>query len=704
MRVKLTLKSNFPDFSKTYFLLKSLYFMKESIKYLRRSLGYYIRNKVYRTLFHSGLFCDLYYREKDLNLQDADTTLLIHYVDFGIEEGRIPSPFFDLSFYTEHYDVPDNIDPFLHYVTTGIEKNYKPCSWFDPIFYKQHYLHSAFPAGSALQHYNKKGWQQGLYPNRELFALPVKPLISILIPVFNASVHQLNDCIFSVIYQSYPRWELCLVDDCSTNDDVRPLLERWAAVDRRIKVDFLPTNSGISAATNRAAELATGDYLAFLDNDDELAPECFSTIVKNINKENAELYYTDENLVNDDNKVVGVFYKPDFNPELLLSHNYVTHLVVAKTTLFEKVGGFDSEKDGAQDFDLFLKMSEKAAGIVHIPQILYHWRATASSTSIDHSQKSYANEAGRKSVVDALQRRGIQGRADFTDWKFYYTARRCVEEQPLISVVLFHSQHVELVHCLQHLLENSFYPSLEIILLQGAEFLADNGIEHGEQVISITQLLEKESIPASLNHAVKQCSGEYIVFLNAAIRVCNRNWLSRFLEYFSEKNVAMVGGELISEKPKYAVSRVPDINNHSVGYYTQFLQDCSRHLNGLRWPQNVCSLSWNLVMVDRKKFVEVGGFDEKRFPDLFADTDLCFRLYEAGYNLVYTPLVSGELLELDADDGEQQLEQESFHAKKQFQKRWRRFLLNGDPYYNYGVLKEAGIGLDAFKKWYAGVD
>ena len=319
-------------------------------------------------------------------------------------------------------------------------------------------------------------------------SLPIKPVLSIIVPVYNVSSFHLNNCIRSVLYQSYPHWELCLVDDCSSKSHVRPLLEQWVEKDSRIRVAYLQENSGISVASNKAVSLATGEYLAFLDNDDELAAECLSKLVQVINEDNADLYYTDEDLIGEDGTQFRVFYKPDFNSQLLLGHNYITHFVLVRKSLFDKVGGFSSAKDGAQDFDLVLKLSEQAKGIIHIPEVLYHWRASESSTSINHEQKSYADEAGRASVEDALQRRDIQGRVDTTDWKFFYSVRRKLEVFPVISVVIIHRQDIDFRSWLLQLVQNSSYPAVEFIVITDSVLTDEKSDKYDLDCVHIHQL------------------------------------------------------------------------------------------------------------------------------------------------------------------------------------------------------------------------
>jgi glycosyltransferase involved in cell wall biosynthesis len=675
--------------------------MNQRLKQYIKSVWYYLSCKNYRIVKNSRLFDSEYYWDRVPGLQNTGKNPLIHYIDFGSKEGKSPSPFFDPVFYERTYGISAVRDSFVHYLTTGIFANHRPCKWFDPNFYQQQYLKQESNTTFPLLHYQMSGQQQGLYPNADIYELAQKPLLSIIVPVYNVSSLHLNNCIRSVLYQSYPHWELCLVDDCSTDSNVRHLLEKWAAKDARIKIDYMRENSGISAATNKAVTLASGDYLGFLDNDDELAVDCLFTLVQKINTEPADLYYTDEDLIGEDGTQFSVFYKPDFNSQLLLSHNYITHFVLVRKSLFDQVGGFSSDKDGAQDFDLLLKLSEQAKGIIHIPEVLYHWRASESSTSINHEQKSYADEAGRASVVDAMQRRDIQGRVDTTDWKFFYSVRRKIEVFPVVSVVIVHRQDIDFRSWLLQLVQSSSYPSVEFIVITDSVLTDEKTDKYDLDCVHSHQLSTEQSMAARYNETVKQCTGEYVVFLDAAIEIQSSNWIEGLLEQCIANDVGMVGGMLTPMGAEHSVSTLPDLNNNSGIYYSRFVQDCSRYMNGLHCSQNVWSLSWDFMMTNRTRFLELDGFDENLFSNLFADIDLCFRMREAGYTLVYSRLSTGKWKVVE-ERSVSSSEETTTQAKQQFQKKWRHLLVAGDPFYNLGVVKQAGIDLSAFKKWYAG--
>jgi len=654
-----------------------------------------------------SLYFDIpWYLDKTPVLMEAKIDPISHYSRFGMQEYKSPSPLFDPQYYARTYRVEGVDDLFSHYMQYGSPQDNRPCSWFDPVFYRQHYQDGSSVEMSPLAHYLSKGIQDGLYPNRDVFELQDKPVISLLVPVYNVSPAHLNNCIRSVLYQSYPHWELCLVDDCSTSKEVRPLLEHWALHDSRIKVILLEKNLGISGATNAAAKLATGRYLGFLDNDDELVNDCLFTVVQRINSEGAELYYSDEDLIGEDGRQFNVFNKPDFNKELLLSHNYVTHFVVTEKKLFEQVGGFDRELDGAQDFDMFLKLSERAETIVHIKEILYHWRASESSTSINHEEKQYANEAGRKAVSNALHRRGVSGSVSLTDWKFFYRVQKNMAESPSVAIIIIYNEGVEFQKWFKELFSHTDYSVTEwIVVVQNDEHLLLLKHLSQDSCPEIRFLLSSstgESQASLYNEAVRESKCRFCVFLDANIQVQTSNWIEEMLGYAMERKTGIVGGRILPFQKQEYIETLPDLGQSGDFYYARFVQQCSRHMNGLQCVQNVLALSWDMAMVNREKFLSIGGFSDEFPGGLFSDSDLCLQLHGRGNENVYIPFALGQWLV-----PEQELEnlQDSSPSKVrgQFQKKWYDLLHSGDPFYNMGTLDKNGLSRNEFLTWYAGV-
>ncbi len=671
-------------------------------------LVHYVRHGGSERKQPSPFFDPQWYLDRTPVLATEAEDLLRHYLDYGIREGKSPIPVFDPLFYRNSLEekIGEEEDPLAHYLKTGEKEGRRPCAWFDPVYYKERYL--ADSPASPLGHFLAEGVGQGLYPNREIAELPQKPTISVVVPVYNAAAHHLNNCIRSVLYQSYPHWQLCLADDCSTLPHVRPLLEEWAARDQRIRIIFLETNRGIAGATNAAAALADGDYLGFLDNDDELASDCLFRNVQTITATGADLLYSDEDLIGDDGRRFSIFHKPDYNPELLLCHNYVTHFVVTAKKLWQKVGGCTEDRSGAQDYDLFLRLAEGAERIDHIPEVLYHWRASETSTSINHSQKDYADEAGRRSVVDALQRQEIEAEVLPTDLKYFYRVQRELYLLPLLSLVSrWTGDRDGLRTWIQNLLQRTEYSNYEVVLVVDPEII-DAGLE--EQLLALDQPVRllvadrQAGLAACYNQALPHCDGDYVVFVRDDLAIDDGYWLSALVEYCQRPDTGIVAGRVDGDDADVPeVTPIPDIDNHSPWYYARFVQQASVLLNGRHCPQNVWAPAWDCCAVNRDLFAACNGFDAARFPDLFAMHDLAFKCLAAGFKSYYTPYCR---LHLRGDRGYAPTgTEDSWQRERQaFQDQWRAELVQGDPYYNRGAACEAGIDPARFLAWFAGAD
>jgi O-antigen biosynthesis protein len=655
----------------------------------------------------SFFFDSAWYQDKASILKGMKMDLIQHFVEYGCMEGKSPIPLFDPAYYRENnQDVKaTEEDLFLHYLRTGIPEDRRPCNWFDPKFYREKNADAIAPGLSPLEHYLQHGVYEGRYTEEKVYLLPQKPLISIIVPVYNVEIHYLNNCIRSVLYQSYPHWELCLVDDFSTKTDIRPVLEKWATLDRRIKIDFLPSNKGIVAASNTTAAMATGEYLGFLDNDDELSPECLYEIVREICLNESELIYTDEDLTGDDGRRFSVFRKPDYNRELSLVHNFAVHFMVTVRHLFEGVGGFGEGMDGAQDYDLFLKISEKARRINHIPKVLYHWRASSTSTSINHGQKEYADEAGRRALEGHLQRQGIKGEVQDTDLKFFYRTKRLLPDKPTVSVVVYYCEESDPDLWIQNLLESTNYLITEIFIFTN-DSKTGNTLQAGKSFNTAVswQLIEKgQGLSAIFNNGAALCTGEYIVFLCSNLTVAQSDWIAVLLEHASTRDTGMAGPRIDypgTEKRK--VETLPDLTDPSPEYYARFLQECSSHMNGLQCPQNVLAVSWNLCMIKKELFHLNGGFSEENFPHLFGNIDFCLRLRERGFENVYTPYCVAKW-QTSTNRFDSKIWGEKWAMERdRFKKTWFHTLKKGDPYYNLGLLEDNNINIKDFLAWYAG--
>jgi O-antigen biosynthesis protein len=655
----------------------------------------------------SAYFDTAFYLDRTPVLREMGLDPISHYCMFGYRELKSPSPVFDAAFYVRTYGLAEGYDPFAHYLRDQGHDDRRPCPWFEPAFYKEAYLSRLVDAPLPLKHFIESGLREGLYPNHQIFEFTVKPQISVVVPVYNVAIAHLNNCIRSVLYQSYPHWQLCLADDCSTDPEIRLLLTNWAASDPRIKVVFLRKNSGISAATNAAAKLAEGSYLAFLDNDDELALDALQTIAKHVNTAPVDLYYSDEDLIGADGRQFSVFRKPGYNSELLLCHNYVTHLVVAKRALFEDIGGCDTNLNGAQDLDLFLKLSEKADAVVHIPEILYHWRASASSTSINHDQKYYADEAGRRAVAKAMARRCLSGDVLFTDWKFFYRAKRSIQKDLSVSVVInWDRQPGGMLPWLSGLLANTGYAVSQLLMVVTAKECEAIAASFGKRtgINTVCRIIPDDLSPAAKWPSLLpdiQC--EFVAFVCCDLENLGKEWLAALVEYGQLVDVGIVAGRV--DYPEGYVdiaSPIPDCSRTSPFYFHHFLTGSSQLMNGLHCPQEVIGVSGDFCLIRSEQLKAMAPFDTPEFPSIFAFTDISYRLIQLGKRNIYTPYCNATM----AEDGIARRRLWPLAAlqeeKTYFQVKWSYFLKNGDPFYNIGIVTDKGIAEVTFRQWLAG--
>ncbi len=648
-------------------------------------LGHYLAHPQDPAFQPFPLFAADYYRESNPTAARDWPVLLKHYFEYGAAEGCRPNPLFDPFFYRSRYLDTDTslLDAFLHYAAEGTAKGHRPNALFDPQFYGTQKAETGEAAmAGPLPHYLQHGLRQGLYPCDEVASLTQKPCISILTPVYNTEANLLWRCVHSVLIQPYPHWQLCLVDDGSSAPHVWPQLEAFARMDTRIRVDRLARNRGIATATNRAAALADGAYLAFLDHDDELAPDALYQVACAINEEDPDLLYSDEALVNLESRYLDTLYKCALNRELLRSHNHLMHFFVTRRELFAAAGGLDPACDGAQDYDLALKLTELSDKVLHIPKVLYHWRAHATSSSIHHEQKHYADEAGRRALQAALDRQKLQAEAQTTELRFFYRARRILPRDALISVWIDETTPAA---------AGSRWQECGAVPGNRVEWLArneDNEAEAGRPHLG-------------RNAAAQRASGDYLCFLGAGLEPLRPAPLAALLEYAQDPQAGMAGGWLeLPESPHRHRGSIPDIANTSPLYYATFIRDASVHHNRFHCAQYAWALQEGLCLIRRCLFLDAGGYDPAFRTLVFAHLDLCFRLRGQNLSLVYTPYAAAGLLK-DPPPASRWLE-EAEADRRLLQQRWHITLAAGDLWYNRAMLAAAAIDKAAFTRWLCG--
>ena len=526
-----------------------------------------------------------------------------------------------------------------------------------------------------------------------------KPLISVVMPVYNPRVEWLVEAIESVRAQIYPHWELCIADDCSTDPGVREELERYQAMDSRIKVVFREKNGHISKASNSALDIADGDWIALLDHDDLLHEQALFWVADVINKNpDAAMIYSDEDKIDANGNRFGPYFKSDWNPDLFLSHNLITHLGVYRSEMIHEVGGFRSEFDGAQDYDLALRVIERIShdDIIHIPRILYHWRVHDKSTASSADAKPYAMIAGEKAINDHFSRIGLRARAELIG--FGYRVHYALPEPlPMVSIIVPIRNELEVSRrCLSSLFDKTEYPAYEIIVI-------DNGSDDPATLEWLFVLEQNECIrllrdfrpfnySALNNLAVAEASGEFVCLLNNDTEVISPGWLREMVSIAAQPGVGAVGARLWYPDDTLQHGGIFLGPGGVAGHMHDRLPKGQPGYAGrASLTQTVSAVTAACLVVRKSIYQEVGGLDEVNLAISYNDVDFCLRLREAGYRNVWTPfaeLYHHESLTRGYEDTPDKLKR--FNREASYMKyKWGDKLLN-DPYYNPNLTLEAG--------------
>ena len=495
-----------------------------------------------------------------------------------------------------------------------------------------------------------------------LARLGARPLVTVITPVYRPRPGFLERAIRSVRDQSYPDWELVLVDDGSGSPEIEAVLRRASREDARVRWDAFPENRGISAASNRALALARGDFVALLDHDDELAPGALLHVAEAIaaNPE-ADLLYSDEDHMDADGRRGSPFFKPDWSPDLVLGENYVCHLMVFRRALAEKVGGFRSETDGSQDHDLLLRLSGEARSIVHVPHILYHWRTEVTPTVSDRVsfQTDRTLASSRRAVEDHLRRTGVPAWVEEGRWAGRWRIRYPVPDGLEVVVLVRGVVPPELLHaCLASIAGRTDYPHYRVVvaapegsLLEGG--LRDAGEGRGRPRIDLLPWAGRPGELAGMGNALaRRAAAEspdaMLLFLDGDTEVRSRDWLGSLVELAARPEVGVVGAKLLD----------PDGRILHAGLVLGVLDGTGRAFRGCRdgdrvyfdFPdlvRNVSAVSGACLMIRSRLFLALGGFDEAGLPVAHSDVDLCLRAQAQGLRVLFDPhavLLSRETL------------------------------------------------------------
>jgi glycosyltransferase involved in cell wall biosynthesis len=515
---------------------------------------------------------------------------------------------------------------------------------------------------------------------RESDAFPWKPLISVITPVFDTPVQRLAEAIESVLAQAYGNWELILIDDGSSDAELLRALPGLAARDRRIVVKGLGKHDGISAASNQGLALAHGEWITFLDHDDVIEPDALFQIVRLLQTHpDADLIYSDEDKLGGDGFEAPLF-KPDWSPDFLRSYNYLGHLTAVRRDIVQKAGGFRSQFDSAQDYDLFFRVIEQTRRIHHIPRILYHWRRSESSSAISVRQKPEQLEASRLAIEDHLKRRAEPARVT-VDWRTHaFCIRRELSEPEKISVIMRSRRGLEsLERCFESLTSRTSYPNYEIVIVQDNRF-------HGTSDFSLRfphYLLRypgEHNDSAAKNFAVNETNDPWILFLDESIEPIEPQWLTIMAEHVQRAEVGAVGARLVNRDGTIEqAGTVVGVNNIAQSAFRAFPAEHPGANRQLQVTRNCSAVSSACMLTRRDVFQQAGGFDENLGGTL-ADVDLCLKMRRADYLIVYSPFA--KLCWHEVPTGEIDVAGEAT-----MHERWAD-VLRSDPYYNPNLSRE----------------
>ncbi len=536
--------------------------------------------------------------------------------------------------------------------------------------------------------------------------LKYQPLISVLVPVYNAKGTYLRECIESVLAQKYKNFELCLVDDASTNKETLTVLKEYEGR-KKVRIKHREKNGHISRASNDALKMAKGDFVALLDNDDVLAENALYEVVKVLNKNRKlDFIYSDEDKLNERGERCLPYFKPDWSPDTLLSLNYICHLTVIRTKLVREVGGFAVGLEGAQDHDLFLKVTEKTERIYHIPKILYHWRMAETSTAAKLSNKDYASDKGKQVIEAALKRRSLKARVEKDAVSTYYRVIYNLKKEPLVSVIIPTKDYAKTTEkCLQSIYKKTTYNNYEVIVVdnrseEAATFELVRKYEKKYDNFRIVKADMEFNYSKINNLAVKEAKGEVVILLNNDTEVITPEWMTWMVGYALQPHVGAVGAKLLY--PDETVQHAGVIlglggvaghvgigkNRNEVGVYGR-----------MRVPHDFGAVTAACLCVEKKKFEEVGGLEEEGLKVAFNDIDFNMKLLERGYYNILLPMVELYHYESKSRGLETTPEkQERFMKEVKFmQRKWGKKLMQ-DKCYNPNLSLQWDFVLDKVEK------
>lgn len=516
-----------------------------------------------------------------------------------------------------------------------------------------------------------------------------KPLISIMMPVYNVEEKWLRACIDSVLAQLYPHWELCIADDASPAEHIRRVLDEYAARDERIRVVYRPENGHISAASNTALELANGEFTALLDHDDELTEDALYWVVNEINEHpDAAMFYSDEDKIDEKGKRSEPKFKPDWSRDLFYSLNLITHLSVYRTDIMRSIGGFREGFEGSQDHDLALRFIEQIDEdqIRHIPRILYHWRAIPGSVALSGEAKPYAYEKAREAIRSHFERTGVSADVVPAADNLHRVRYALPETPPKVSLIFLVNDRIAAVNAIED--HSDFGKGTGEILLVCPGQLAEHERSIGLEGNVRTVVSEETSEAARYNAAALQAEGDVLCFVDNALTPVSADWLNEMIAFALQNGIGAAGAKILETDRGVLHSGLTvgaeglifpahrGVPRDEAGYFFR---------NGL--INNFSAVSISAFATSRTLFMEMQGFDDRNFPGSYFDVDYCLRLWKKGLRVVFTPYAEfirregAGKLNFEKKAGENEI--------AEFVRKWKT-IAERDPFYNPNLSRQNG--------------
>ncbi|MEE7493065.1 glycosyltransferase [Methylobacterium oryzae] len=601
--------------------------------------------EICRDIEETGLFDRKYYRDQNPDVEQSGIDPVKHFAQIGWKDGRQPNRYFDMVEY--NWLNPDvaqaNVIPIVHFAATGIfeDRQLRGPRSSEPMVADYAEWYRLFDTLNADDLRSIRA---------RIERLRYRPLISIAMPVYNTAEQHLREAIASIQKQVYQNWELCIVDDASTDLRIWAVLTEISLLDKRIKISRRQQNGHIVAATNAALDLATGDFVAFVDHDDVLPAHALFEIASCLNDDpRLDLIYTDEDHINDNGERSFPHFKTDFNLPLLLSMNYVNHLCVIRRTLIETVGRLRPGYEGSQDYDLVLRVMHavEPSRVRHIPKILYHWRMAAGADTFSQTYKDRCSAAARRAIGDFLEARGLHGSVGphpfVPDW--HRVTFALPEPQPLVSVIVPTKDKADLLEaCVGSVLEQTFYKNFELIIVdhesgEPETFQAFNRLLADSRV-RIVPFSGPFNYSKMNNFAADSANGSLLLFLNNDVSVIDGGWMGEMVSLAVQPDVGAVGAKLLYPDGRVQHGGVLCGVGGVAGHLAHLLDSAAPGYMGRAvLTSRVSAVTGACLMLRKTIFETVGRFDEEDLKVAFNDVDLCLKVDQLGYSNLFAAQV-----------------------------------------------------------------